>query len=156
MFPSLPVSILYGTVITTLFDDVFRFALIMEQLVLKSKELIFTVPMLSPFSSQIPALYHGLLFSLHSCTPLRNGSSCCTLNIFSHMLVIVWADGLNHSICTLPSGYFNNCVQFYILLLIIFYCLYFVKTPSPHLGCQRLLPGLLGPQFFLPMLILVH
>ena len=45
MFPSLHVSILYGNVITTLINDVFRFAVIMEQLALKLMELIFTIPM---------------------------------------------------------------------------------------------------------------
>ena len=35
MFPSLPVSTLYGTIILTWFDSVFRFAVITEYLLLK-------------------------------------------------------------------------------------------------------------------------
>ena len=50
MFPSLPMSILYGTVITTLFDNVFRFAVIIECLILKFSEFIFIVSMQFPFS----------------------------------------------------------------------------------------------------------
>ena len=42
MFPSLPVSTLYGTIILTRFGDVFRFTLITEHLLLKLIEFIFT------------------------------------------------------------------------------------------------------------------
>ena len=45
LFPSLPMSMLYDTFITTLFDDVFRLTVIMESLALKLMELIFTVLM---------------------------------------------------------------------------------------------------------------
>ena len=40
MFPSLLVSILYGTIIETWFDDVFRFAIIINHLLLKIIEFI--------------------------------------------------------------------------------------------------------------------
>ena len=43
MLPVLPVSTLYGTVIMTLFDDVSRFSVTMEWLLLKLMEFIFTV-----------------------------------------------------------------------------------------------------------------
>ena len=43
MFPSLLVSTFYGTILTALFGDVFRFVVIVECLVLKLMELIFTV-----------------------------------------------------------------------------------------------------------------
>ena len=43
MFPSLPVSTLYGTIIESWFDNVFRFAVITNHLLLKITEFIFTV-----------------------------------------------------------------------------------------------------------------
>ena len=45
MFPSLPVSTLYGTIIETLFDDVFRFAVFTDQLLLNIRKSIFTMSM---------------------------------------------------------------------------------------------------------------
>ena len=42
-FPSLPMSTLYGTMIMTLFVEVFRFAIIIEQLELNLTEFIFTI-----------------------------------------------------------------------------------------------------------------
>ena len=43
MFPSLPLSTLYGNIMLTRFDGVFRFAVITQQFLLKLKEFIFTV-----------------------------------------------------------------------------------------------------------------
>ena len=43
MFPSLPVSVLYGTIILIWFYDDFRFAVITECLLLKLIEFIMTV-----------------------------------------------------------------------------------------------------------------
>ena len=43
LFPSLPVSTLYGTIIETWLDDVFRLAVITDGLLLKIIEFIFTV-----------------------------------------------------------------------------------------------------------------
>ena len=43
MFPSLPVSTLYGTVIPSRFDDVFRFAVITVHLLLQLTESILTL-----------------------------------------------------------------------------------------------------------------
>ena len=43
MFPSLPVSTLYGTIILTQFDDIFRFAVNTECLLLKLIEFVFII-----------------------------------------------------------------------------------------------------------------
>ena len=43
MFPSLPMSTLYGSIILTWFDDVIIFAVITEWLLLKLIEFIFTI-----------------------------------------------------------------------------------------------------------------
>ena len=45
MFPSLPVPTLCGTIIETWFDDVFRYAVITDYLLLKIIEFTFTVPL---------------------------------------------------------------------------------------------------------------
>ena len=43
MFPSLPVSTSYGTITETWFDNVFRFAVITDHLLLKIIEFLFTM-----------------------------------------------------------------------------------------------------------------
>ena len=89
IFPSLPISTLYGTVITTLFDNLFRFAFIVEWLELKLMKLIFTISMSvscswsSPCSILWTVLFLELLYTSWS------GSSYCTFHTSFHMLGIV-------------------------------------------------------------------
>ena len=66
MSPSLSLSTLYGTVITNLSDDDFRFAVIMEWLLLKFMQLIFMMSMPFPFpwSGSYYILWMALLLAL--------------------------------------------------------------------------------------------
>ena len=66
MFPSLPMSTLYGTVIMTLSDDIFKFTLIAEQLELNLTEMIFTISKLisCSWSASFTILWTVLLFGL--------------------------------------------------------------------------------------------
>ena len=120
MFPSLPVSTLYATVIMALFDDVFRFAVIMEWLVLKLMELICTMSMWCSFSwsTSCSILWTVLLFAL-----LHPFQKCFILLHFMHFFPYA-----GHDLCWwLESEYLhfylvsilNSCVQFYPILLLI-------------------------------------
>ena len=98
IFPSLPMSVLYGTVIMTLFDDVVRFSFLVEWLELNLTELIFTMSVSCSWSDFSP--HYGLCCTWNICTLLWNGSSCSIFHIFSHMLGIVSVCGSYCSICT--------------------------------------------------------
>ena len=80
MFPLLPVSTLYGSIILTLFDNVFRFVVITECLLLKLIEFIFTMPIWSSSClGLVSAVHCGLLCLSCFCRPLLYGWSCHTL-----------------------------------------------------------------------------
>ena len=96
MFPSLPVSTLYGTVITTWFHDVFFICCYFRKTGIKINGIdihCFNVILLFLVSFLPYVVDHAA-----SCPPLWNGSSCCTWHIFSHMPGNAWVGGMNHSI----------------------------------------------------------
>ena len=67
MFPSLPVSTLYGIIIEIWFDDVFRFAVFTNHLLLKIIEFMFTVQydLLLHTVGLLPVLGHGWFYFSH-------------------------------------------------------------------------------------------
>ena len=82
MFPSLPVSTLYGTIIETWFDNVFRFAVITNYLLLKIIEFIFTMSIWSSsccwsssFSSSWIVLFLTLLQISLKCLTLQHSAN---------------------------------------------------------------------------------
>ena len=72
MFPSLPVSTLYGTIILTWFDDVFKLTVIVKCLLLKIKEFISPCQydLLLPGIGLVPVLSCGQFYFLCFCHPL--------------------------------------------------------------------------------------
>ena len=81
LFPALPVSTLYGHVIISLFDDVFRFAVITECLLSQWIEFIFTMSMWlsSSCSGSCSILWTTLLLAL-----LQNSCKWFILLYFPH------------------------------------------------------------------------
>ena len=123
MFPSLYVSMLYDTVITTLFDNVFRFAVFAIKI-----NGIYIHHVNAMFFFLVRSLYCGHLSLLYSFKPLRNGSSCCPSHIPFDMLGIIQVDGCSTVFEILLQGHFDRYMQFSpILLLFTSCCLCLVK-----------------------------
>ena len=131
MFPSLPVPTLFQTVITTFFDDNFRFAIIMEWLVLM--ELIFTVSMslscswLSFCTRLLTALILELLHTslkwfillhfFHFLSYAGQSLSLCTWPQYLYFLLVSILTGVaifvslyvSLSFCHIASKFFTSC-----------------------------------------------
>ena len=124
MFPSLPVSLLYGTAIMTLFDDVFRFAVITKWLLLKLMEFIFTTSMrFSSWSGSCSLLWTALPLAL-----LQTCQKWFILLYFVHLFLYAWLMAGSIVFAILLCGHFNRSMHFSpILLLFISYCLFLVK-----------------------------
>ena len=69
----------------TLCNDIFRFAIIAEQLELNLKEFIFTISMSVPVPGQLLSLCYWLCYFSNFCIPLWSGSFCHIFHSSSHM-----------------------------------------------------------------------
>ena len=155
MFPWLPVSTLYGTVIMTLLDDVFRFAVIMEPLALKFMELIFTISMWSScsWSASCSMLWTVLPLALQH-TSLK----WFNLLYLAHAIPYIGhhLDGwLEPQYLHFPFGHFNSYMWFYSIML-TFSHTYLIKIFYLNQTIHNCCLHSLDPQFLLSTLILIH
>ena len=146
MFPSLPVSTLYGTVFITLFDDAFKFAVIKDHLLLKRNGIyIHCVNGIFFF------LVRFLLYIVDcyaSCTP-TNLSEMVHLVTLCTFLSMYWASsGLlagSTVLAILFDGDFERYAVFSHFSIVHLLLLVPCQILSSHSGCLWLLTRLFGP-----------
>ena len=123
MFPSLTVSTLYGTIIETWFGSLFRFAVIMNHLLLKNRIYIHFVNMVFFF---VVLVWSWMVLFLPL---LQTSLKWLTLPHFTPIgqTLSGWIAGTTIT-ATLLHGHVDTCLWFLqIVSLYPIYCLYLVK-----------------------------